>query len=54
MRLLVRGPNGGGLSTLLRALSGMLPLCAGARAADERLSLGLFAQDLAQVGGKGA
>jgi ATP-binding cassette subfamily F protein 3 len=48
MRLVVRGPNGAGKSTLLKALSGDLPLIEGERVEDERLSLGLFAQDLAQ------
>lgn len=48
MRLLIRGPNGAGKSTLLKAVTGALPLAAGTRTTDERLSLGLFAQDLAQ------
>ena len=48
MRLIVRGPNGAGKSTLLKAISGDLPLISGERIEDERLSLGLFAQDLAQ------
>ena len=48
MRLVVRGPNGAGKSTLLKALSGDLPLIEGERVEDERLALGLFAQDLAQ------
>ena len=49
MRLVVRGPNGAGKSTLLHALAGTLPLgSAGERQADERLRLGVFAQDLTQ------
>ena len=47
-RAILRGPNGAGKSTLLKALSGALPLAAGARIEDERLRLGVFAQDLAQ------
>ena len=47
-RVILRGPNGAGKSTLLKALSGALPLAAGSRAVDERLRLGVFAQDLAQ------
>jgi ABC-type cobalamin transport system ATPase subunit len=35
-------------STLLKALTGALPLARGSRFEDERLSLGMFAQDLAQ------
>ena len=49
MRLVVRGPNGAGKSTLLKALAGTLPMDGGeARSVDERLRLGVFAQDLAQ------
>jgi ABC-type multidrug transport system ATPase subunit len=48
MRLLIRGPNGAGKSTLLKAITGALPLASGTRTTDDRLSLGLFAQDLAQ------
>ena len=48
MRLVLRGPNGAGKSTLLKALSGANALHAGERLADERLALGVFAQDLAQ------
>ncbi len=48
MRLVVRGPNGAGKSTLLKALAGTLELRSGSRSTDERLSLGVFAQDLAQ------
>ena len=49
MRLVVRGPNGAGKSTLLHALAGTLPLgSVGKRQADDRLRLGIFAQDLAQ------
>ena len=47
-RIILRGPNGAGKSTLLKALSGSLPLAAGTRWEDERLRLGVFAQDLAQ------
>jgi len=47
-RTILRGPNGAGKSTLLKALSGSLPLAAGSRVEDERLRLGVFAQDLAQ------
>lgn len=47
-RVILRGPNGAGKSTLLKALSGALPLVAGARREDDRLRLGVFAQDLAQ------
>ena len=47
-RAILRGPNGAGKSTLLKALSGALPLAAGKRVEDERLRLGVFAQDLAQ------
>ena len=48
-RVLVRGPNGAGKSTLLGALAGTLPLTGGVRTEDERLRLGVFAQDLAQA-----
>ena len=48
MRLILRGPNGAGKSTILKALSGQLALGDGERFADERLELGVFAQDLAQ------
>jgi ATP-binding cassette subfamily F protein 3 len=48
MRLVIRGPNGAGKSTLLAALAGKLALGGGTRHADERLRLGVFAQDLAQ------
>ena len=47
-RLIVRGPNGAGKSTLLNAIAGLLPLAEGTRLEDSELSLGLFAQDLAQ------
>ena len=47
-RLILRGPNGAGKSTLLKALAGSLAPRAGERRADERLRLGVFAQDLAQ------
>ena len=48
LRIILRGPNGAGKSTLLKALSGSLPVQAGSRPTDERLRLGVFAQDLAQ------
>ena len=48
MRLVVRGPNGAGKSTLLKAIGGSLPLREGERLVDDRLKLGVFAQDLAQ------
>jgi len=48
MRLILRGPNGAGKSTILKALAGSLRLGEGQRVADERLELGVFAQDLAQ------
>ena len=48
MRLLLRGPNGAGKSTILKALAGQLHLGEGQRVADDRLELGVFAQDLAQ------
>jgi len=47
-RIILRGPNGAGKSTLLKALAGTLPLAKGTRLEDERLRLGIFAQDLAQ------
>jgi len=47
-RLILRGPNGAGKSTILKALSGSLGLVAGSRREDDRLKLGVFAQDLAQ------
>jgi len=47
-RIILRGPNGAGKSTLMKALSGALPLVEGSRLVDERLRLGVFAQDLAQ------
>ena len=47
-RSIIIGPNGAGKSTLLKALSGALPLAAGSRREDDRLRLGVFAQDLAQ------
>eukprot|EP00966_Prymnesium_polylepis_P125115 2893360-Prymnesium_polylepis.1 len=47
-RVILRGPNGAGKSTILKALSGALPLAGGVRREDDRLALGVFAQDLAQ------
>ena len=48
MKLLIRGPNGGGKSTLLHSLRGTLPLLAGERRENPDLRLGVFTQDLAQ------
>ena len=48
MRLILRGPNGAGKSTILKALSGSLDLPSEVRVTDDRLVLGVFAQDLAQ------
>ena len=47
-RIILRGPNGAGKSTILKALSGALSPSAGERLTDDRLKLGVFAQDLAQ------
>ena len=49
MRLILRGPNGAGKSTILKALAGGLSLKPGQRHEDDRLRLGVFAQDLAQA-----
>ena len=49
MRLILRGPNGAGKSTILKALAGGLALKPGQRHEDDRLRLGVFAQDLAQA-----
>ena len=48
MRLVVRGPNGAGKSTLVKALAGTLDIRQGERLVDDRLQIGVFAQDLAQ------
>jgi len=48
MKLLLRGPNGVGKSTILHSLRGTLPLQAGERNTNEQLRLGVFTQDLAQ------
>jgi ATPase subunit of ABC transporter with duplicated ATPase domains len=48
MKLLLRGPNGVGKSTILHSLRGALPLLEGERTANEGLKLGVFTQDLAQ------
>ncbi|KAH8048613.1 ATPase [Aureococcus anophagefferens] len=48
MRIVVRGANGAGKSTLVKAVAGALPLIAGERRCDGRLSLGFFRQDLSQ------
>ena len=48
MRIVVRGANGAGKSTLVKAVAGALPLIAGERRCDDRLSLGFFRQDLSQ------
>ena len=50
-RVVVLGPNGAGKSTLLKSLAGTLPLVGGERAVGERVSLGVFSQDLAGEGG---
>lgn len=47
-RVVVLGPNGAGKSTLLKSLAGTLPLVGGSRVMGERVSLGVFSQDLAQ------
>lgn len=47
-RLVLLGPNGCGKSTVLKALSGALPLLSGERALGEGLEMGVFTQDLAQ------
>jgi ATP-binding cassette, subfamily F, member 3 len=48
MKVLIRGPNGVGKSTILHSLRGTLPLKAGTRQENELLRLGVFTQDLAQ------
>jgi ATP-binding cassette, subfamily F, member 3 len=48
MKLLLRGPNGVGKSTILHSLRGTLALQAGDRKLNEQLRLGVFTQDLAQ------
>lgn len=48
MKLLLRGPNGVGKSTILHSLRGTLALQAGERKLNEQLRLGVFTQDLAQ------
>jgi ATP-binding cassette subfamily F protein 3 len=48
MKLLIRGPNGVGKSTVLHSLRGTLPLKGGKRTENEGLRLGVFTQDLAQ------
>lgn len=47
-RVVLLGPNGCGKSTMLRALTGALPLQHGERSTGEGLELGVFTQDLAQ------
>jgi len=47
-KYVVLGPNGVGKSTLLKALSGKVPLLRGARTEGQGLRLGVFTQDLAQ------
>ena len=48
MKLLLRGPNGVGKSTILHSLRGTLPLIQGERIENDLLRLGVFTQDLAQ------
>lgn len=48
MKLLLRGPNGVGKSTILQTLRGTLPLINGNRIDNDWLRLGVFTQDLAQ------
>ncbi|KAI2513277.1 ABC transporter [Fragilaria crotonensis] len=48
MKLLIRGPNGVGKSTVLHSLRGTLPLKESKRTENEGLRLGVFTQDLAQ------
>lgn len=48
MKILLRGPNGVGKSTILHSLRGTLQLQDGARTTNDELRLGVFTQDLAQ------
>jgi len=48
MRVVVLGPNGAGKSSLLKSISGQMPLIGGERILGDRVSLGVFGQDLAQ------
>jgi len=48
MKLILRGANGAGKSSLMAALRGKLPLLGGDRVENEKLRLGVFTQDLAQ------
>lgn len=47
-RLVLLGPNGCGKSTVLKALTGSLPLASGSVTRGEGLKMGVFTQDLAQ------
>lgn len=47
-RLVLLGPNGCGKSTVLKFLTGMIPLVRGERTTGEGLEMGVFTQDLAQ------
>jgi ATPase subunit of ABC transporter with duplicated ATPase domains len=46
-RIVVLGPNGAGKSTLLKSLAGTLPMAGGQRILGERVTMGVFSQDLA-------
>jgi len=48
MKLLIRGKNGAGKSTVLKSLRGTLPLLEGKRTCNSDTRIGMFTQDLAQ------
>ncbi len=48
MKMVIVGENGCGKSTLMKSLSGELPLHSGQRKVGDRIRLGVYAQDLAQ------